>query len=548
MGKPVLVKSYFLIFKLLTTLARDNDRKFFENVFDVSNHILMDKLHPIELRRSKNETLKSAPSVRRIDPKVIVIDDSSEDSDDDDIQMIESGPVPIPMKNIETIDLISSDEEDQVKVKEKESNESGNSVVEESFSKEKYEESIVAVDKVMDDGGSSVKPDETGEKMVIAEEEIQERNVTESSHDEPKAIENAISDSNVESFESQPQIPQEEPKEVQNDKSEELPPPKKPRFVNIGSLKPKMDDQQKSKFFNVGNLKKTSSKNSLIAQSDVPSQPYVNDGQPDPMETQTKEGNETDKNLEGVPTKSQDTAIIENNNDNFKNFSKKFCEIDEEVVTNSILGFRRYQKEACQGLDLSDRRIKTPFYDQYLETPLGDKFLNDKKEPLGKYDTTIFMNRVSADSNFFFVFAVEEFKGMDVILANDNEDEDDYDFKMNLVFLETMKTIISSRHYIPASYLSKYFERLDAPNRPKYLLFVMTNTFIEILHEQFSYYPPSSGSRRHYYSKLFGGNLVRFIKQLINRYLSYDSTNKLHFGMIEFCIKILEMDLVISIF
>ena len=166
MGKPVLVKSYFLIFKLLTTLARDNDRKFFENVFDVSNHILMDKLHPIELRRSKNETLKSAPSVRRIDPKVIVIDDSSEDSDDDDIQMIESGPVPIPMKNIETIDLISSDEEDQVKVKEKESNESGNSVVEESFSKEKYEESIVAVDKVMDDGGSSVKPDETGEKMV----------------------------------------------------------------------------------------------------------------------------------------------------------------------------------------------------------------------------------------------------------------------------------------------------------------------------------------------------------------------------------------------
>ena len=408
MGKPVLVKSYFLIFKLLTTLARDNDRKFFENVFDVSNHILMDKLHPVELRRSKIEMSKSAPSVRRIDPKVIVIDDSSEDSDDDDIQMIESGPVPIPMKNIETIDLISSDEEDQVKVKEKESNESGNSVVEESFSKEKYEESIVAVDKVMDDGGSSVKPDETGEKMVIAEEEIQERNVTESSHDEPKAIENAISDSNVESFESQPQIPQEEPKEVQNDKSEELPPPKKPRFVNIGSLKPKTDDQQKSKFFNVGNLKKTSSKNALIAQSEVPSQPYVNDGQPDPMETQTDEGNETDdKNLEGVPS---DTAITENNNDNFKNFTKKFCEIDEEVVTNSILGFRRYQKEACQGLDLSDRRIKTPFYDQYLETPLGDKFLNDKKEPLGKYDTTIFMNRVSEDSNFFLYLQLKNLK------------------------------------------------------------------------------------------------------------------------------------------
>ena len=388
MGKPVLVKSYFLIFKLLTTLARDNDRKFFENVFDVTNHILMDKLHPIELRCSKTGTSKSAPSVRRKDPKEIIVIDSSDESDDDDIQMIESGPVPVPMKNVETIDLISSDEEDQIidKVEEIDESESirpnsRNSIVEESSSNRKYEFTVAVAEAVI--------PDEKGEETIIVEERNQEPNVTERSQDEPEANDNASSDANLESFDSQPQLPQVQPRDVQNDKNEELPPPKKPRFVNIGSLRPKTDDQQKPKFFNVGNFIKTASKNALIAQPDVTSQPNVNDGQPDLMETQPNEANETEKDLEGVPSKSQDTAITDNNNVNLKSFTKTFCEIDEEVVTRCILGFRRYQKEACQGLDLSDRRIKTPFYDQYLETPLGDKFLNDKKEPLGKYATTI---------------------------------------------------------------------------------------------------------------------------------------------------------------
>ena len=79
LGSPVEVKSYYCIFKLLSTYARENDRKFFEKTFDIGNQIYMDKLHPIKDRAVKKSSIdfsKRSANIRRQnkqEPKLIVI-------------------------------------------------------------------------------------------------------------------------------------------------------------------------------------------------------------------------------------------------------------------------------------------------------------------------------------------------------------------------------------------------------------------------------------------------------------------------------------------
>ena len=80
LGRPVEVKSYYCIFKLLSTYPRENDRKFFEKTFDIGNQIYMDKLHPIKDRAVNNSLTdfsKRSSNIRggqnKPEPKLIVI-------------------------------------------------------------------------------------------------------------------------------------------------------------------------------------------------------------------------------------------------------------------------------------------------------------------------------------------------------------------------------------------------------------------------------------------------------------------------------------------
>merc|ERR1711981_408900 len=74
LGNAVIIRSYYCIFKLLTTYPRDKDREYFEKTFDVQNTILMNKLHPIFARKGSSFIMNNKlRSVRSQKPESDVI-------------------------------------------------------------------------------------------------------------------------------------------------------------------------------------------------------------------------------------------------------------------------------------------------------------------------------------------------------------------------------------------------------------------------------------------------------------------------------------------
>jgi hypothetical protein len=153
LGRPVEVKSYYCIFKLLSTYPRENDRKFFEKTFDIGNQIYMDKLHPIKDRAVNNSLTdfsKRSSNIRggqnKPEPKLIVIDSS--DSSSDVVELIESPLPPRKSKNeVEIVNLISDDDEEpEVILQEMETKKllQANHPPETSTNQEKHSESLLA--------------------------------------------------------------------------------------------------------------------------------------------------------------------------------------------------------------------------------------------------------------------------------------------------------------------------------------------------------------------------------------------------------------------
>ena len=124
LGKPVVMKSFMVIFKVLTTCYPDEKmRATIDRIYDINveepqkQSVNIDRIHPPQLRRNFKVTAdhkRILLPVRRKkqEPQEIVIGDSSSESDNDEIEIIgmKAGSHTI-------INLSSSDDDDEVQDK-----------------------------------------------------------------------------------------------------------------------------------------------------------------------------------------------------------------------------------------------------------------------------------------------------------------------------------------------------------------------------------------------------------------------------------------------
>ena len=252
--------------------------------------------------------------------------------------------------------------------------------------------------------------------------------------------------------------------------------------------------------------------------------------------------------------------------------------LDQNDFDLCMISFREYQKSNNLGLDIAtDRIYKTPIFDNAGEIfnhqagpqPFFMKyrFGRRKKLPLKirqnarelqeedqMYEEMFFETKGTKMTPIATQFSVKTLKtyldDLDQFLVDDrdrnsgNTDSQGSSGKTDSIFndLAFLKSLISSRHYLPIEILQEYLQVMERREETKQKLGFLINLLLEILDDQLYYHPPNSGEKKDYYKKFFGSNVVQFFNTRCSKYLVGDKTKALQFGLLHFFVKVLEME------
>ena len=254
--------------------------------------------------------------------------------------------------------------------------------------------------------------------------------------------------------------------------------------------------------------------------------------------------------------------------------------LDQNDFDLCMISFREYQKSNNLGLDIAtDRIYKTPIFDNagelfdhqagpqpfYMKYRLfgggrrkklplkirqnANEFLEDQM-----YEEMFFETKGTKMTPIATQFSVKTLKtyldDLDQFLVNDRErnsgntDNRGGSGKTDNIFsdLAFLKSLISSRHYLPIEILQEYLQVMERREETKQKLGFLINLLLEILDDQLYYHPPNSGEKKDYYKKFFGSNVVQFFNTRCSKYLVGDKTKALQFGLLHFFVKVLEME------